>query len=290
MATMAIGMGLGAAGGLISALNSGPSSAMTALNNQVQDFSKYMTSQAKTEGIDATKVFQSLMTPLSRIVQGGPQQAGWSNAQTSAYNAQAVQRGAAAARDMGAFGNNNPGSQTAAMLQAKQKAEEGVSDTLAAGTIASAKAGQEEFNTAVGEEKALPGVFGTANEANAQAGSEQTNAMKSQQNIDTMKKSASWSGVLSKTLSGAGGAVMGKGPGGQSGGGLGSMIQNGTDNMSDDSSKLENIGNFAKGAFLGKGTMPSGSNGSGVPPTPGSPGGSGSNSGDFDFTPANGGY
>jgi hypothetical protein len=201
-------MGLGAAGGLISALNSGPSSAMTALNNQVQDFSKYMTSQAKTEGIDATKVFQSLMTPLSRIVQGGPQQAGWSNAQTSAYNAQAVQRGAAAARDMGAFGNNNPGSQTAAMLQAKQKAEEGVSDTLAAGTIASAKAGQEEFNTAVGEEKALPGVFGTANSANVDAASEQTNAMKSQQNIDTMKKSASWSGVLSKTLSGAGGSMM----------------------------------------------------------------------------------
>src|SRR5271166_4238065 len=116
MATMALGikslgLGMGAAGGIMSTLNSGPSPQMEALNSQLQDFTKFMQGQAKTEGIDASSVFQKVMGPLSRILQGGPQQAGWSNSQVSSYNAQQVERGAAMARDLGAFGNNNPGSQ-----------------------------------------------------------------------------------------------------------------------------------------------------------------------------------
>ena len=81
MAASPIGMAAGLAGGIIGAIDSGPSSAMTALNNQVQDFSKYMTAQAKSEGIDASTTFQQLMQPLQRIVSGGPNQAGWSQAQ-----------------------------------------------------------------------------------------------------------------------------------------------------------------------------------------------------------------
>ena len=71
MAASPIGMAAGLAGGIIGAINSGPSSAMTALNNQVQDFSKYMTAQAKSEGIDASTTFQQIMQPLQRIVSGG---------------------------------------------------------------------------------------------------------------------------------------------------------------------------------------------------------------------------
>ena len=61
MATMAVGAGLAAAGGIISALNSAPSAAQLTLNSQLQDFTKFMQGQAKTEGIDASSVFQKVM-------------------------------------------------------------------------------------------------------------------------------------------------------------------------------------------------------------------------------------
>ena len=149
MASMAIGAGLSAAGGILSALNSAPTAAQKTLNSQIQDFTKFAQGQAKTEGIDASSVFQKVMNPLTRILQGGPQQAGWSNAQVNNWNANAVQRGAAEARDMGAFAGGAPGSKTAAQLAAQQKAEADVSGQIAQGQQASAEAGQKEFSDAV---------------------------------------------------------------------------------------------------------------------------------------------
>ena len=70
MASMAIGAGLSAAGGIMSALNSAPTAAQMTLNSQIQDFTRFMQSQAKTEGIDASSVFQKVMGPLTRILQG----------------------------------------------------------------------------------------------------------------------------------------------------------------------------------------------------------------------------
>jgi hypothetical protein len=257
MASMAIGAGLGAAGGIISALNSGPSAAMENLNSQIQDFTKFVAGQAKSEGLDASQVFKTVMGPLTRIIQGGPQQAGWSNAQVSNYNASQVQRGAAEARDMGAFANNNPGSKTAATLAAQQKAEQDVSSGISQGEVASTNAGREEFNSAIGGAEKATEAFNPANAAASEVKGQQELAAKSQQNIDTQKRSASWSGILSKALSGAGGSMMG----GKSGGGLGGMINNGVGNTSGDSSFGENVGNFAKGAL---GTQTGGTNGPSV--------------------------
>src|SRR5580698_8509844 len=108
---LALGIGAGAsfAGGILGAIGSGPSKQMQALNSQIQDFSQGMTSLAKQEGIDAGTVFNQLMQPLQRIVQGGPSQAGWSQAQVNAYNTQAIQRGAATARDLSAVIGGGPG-------------------------------------------------------------------------------------------------------------------------------------------------------------------------------------
>ena len=89
----------------------------------------------------------------------------------------------------------------------RQKAQTSAAES--AGTIASANAGREEFNTAVGEEKQLPSVFATANQGGEVAGEVNKEAQVSQQNIDTEKRAASFSGVLGKGLSGAGGAVLG---------------------------------------------------------------------------------
>jgi hypothetical protein len=210
---LALGIGAGAsfAGGILSAIGSGPSRQMQALNQQVQSFSTFMTDQAKKEGLSASSVFQNLMAPLQRIVQGGPQQAGWSNEQVSNYNAGVTNQSAATARDLGGLGTvtGGPGASQAAVLAARQKAEDERAAGVASGTEKSFEAGRQEFNTAVGEEKQLPSVFGTANQGAEAAGAEQTRAETSQQNIDTEKKGASFSGVLGKGLSGAGGAILG---------------------------------------------------------------------------------
>ena len=56
---LALGIGAGAsfAGGILSAIGSGPSRQMQALNQQVQQFSSYMTALAKKEGLAASPCF-----------------------------------------------------------------------------------------------------------------------------------------------------------------------------------------------------------------------------------------
>jgi hypothetical protein len=176
-----------------------PSAQVTALNNQIQDFSKNMTSEAMTEFGGASTTFNNLMGPLQRIVQGGPSQAGWSQAQTNAFNTQAMQLGASKARDLGAAagtgasaagGGNTPamgGAGRSAVLNAQAQAEAATSAEISRGTIASGEAGRENFFKAAGEEKELPGVYSTANEATKSAATEQLAAEKNQQQIDTAK-------------------------------------------------------------------------------------------------------
>ena len=219
--TLAIGSGASAIGGMLSAIGSGPSKQMEALNGQIQSFSQNMTSLATQEGLGASTVFNNLMAPLQRIVQGGPSQAGWSQAQVNAYNTQAIQRGAATARDLSAISGGGPGGMGGVSVgnatgpgvnnkfAAAQAAEAQTSAAESAGTIASDEAGRAEFNTAVGEERQLPSVFATANQGGEVAGEVNKEAQVSQQNIDTEKKGASFSGVLGKGLSGVGGAVLG---------------------------------------------------------------------------------
>jgi hypothetical protein len=214
-----IGMGAGVAGAVLGALNDKPTAAQKALNAQMQDFNNYVNSEAKTEGLDATTTFQNLMGPLQRIVQGGPSQAGWSQAQTNAYNSQAVQRGAAMARDLGAAagtaasaegGGNTPamgGSGRAAVLDAQAKAEAATSAAVAQGTEQNYEEGRENFFNATGAETKLPGVFATSNEANKNGIESNTEAQRSQQALDTAKKSSSLLGVASKGLSSLGGSA-----------------------------------------------------------------------------------
>ena len=185
MAALALGAAASLAGGIISAIGSGPSKQMEDLNGQIGAFSQNMTSLATQEGLGASTVFNNLMAPLQRIVQGGPSQAGWSQAQVNAYNTQAIQRGAATARDVGALIDGGPGGMGGKdtvdlgnattqggnnRLAAAQAAEAQTSAAESAGTIASANAGREEFNTAVGEERQLPSVFATANQGGEVAG------------------------------------------------------------------------------------------------------------------------
>ena len=264
MASMAIGAGLGAAGGIISALDSAPTAAQKTLNSQIQDFTKFMQGQAKTEGIDASSVFQKVMSPLTRILQGGPQQAGWSNAQVNNWNASAVQRGAAEARDMGAFAGGAPGSKTAATLAAQQKAEADVSTGIAQGQQASAEAGQKEFSEAVQGAEESTKAFTPVNEAAKNMPEQEKIGNESQASIDAAQKASSWSGIASRALSGAGGSMMkaasqpGSSPSGNPVGGFAGAEQN--LDTTGSSSPLEQGKNWMMG-FLGNRTGGSGTSG-----------------------------
>jgi hypothetical protein len=219
MATMAIGAGMAAAGGIISALNSAPSAAQLTLNSQLQDMTKFMQGQAKTEGIDASSVFQKVMGPLTRVLQGGPQQAGWSGAQVSAYNAAATNAAAAKARDIGGLGTGattgtvsfgqSVGSTAAQTMAAKQAAEDLRATTVATGEQESATAGREEFNAAVGGAENATKAFDPANEATKYLPDQEKLGLESQAKVDAAQKAASWSGIAAKTLTSVGGSMMG---------------------------------------------------------------------------------
>ena len=286
MATMAVGAGLAAAGGIISALNSAPSAAQLTLNSQLQDMTKFMQGQAKTEGIDASSVFQKVMGPLTRVLQGGPQQAGWSGAQVSAYNAAATNAAAAKARDIGGLGTGattgtvsfgqSVGSTAAQTMAAKQAAEDLRATTVATGEQESATAGREEFNAAVGGAENATKAFDPANEATKYLPDQEKLGLESQAKVDAAQKAASWSGIASKTLAGAGGAMMqagsqpkiGSSPSGNPVGGFAGAQQN--LDTTGGSSPWEQVKNFGMG-MLGKRTGGT----SGLPGVPPSGGGGG---------------
>ena len=195
---------------------------MEALNGQIGAFSQNMTSLATQEGLGASTVFNNLMAPLQRIVQGGPSQAGWSQAQVNAYNTQAIQRGAATARDVGALIGGGPGGMGGSFSLGNATTQAVITDWRLHKRqkrrhlqrnpkvrLRVRMRDEQEFNTAVGEERQLPSVFATANQGGEVAGEVNKEAQVSQRTIDAQKRAASFSGILGKGLSGVGGALLG---------------------------------------------------------------------------------
>jgi len=213
------GLGTGIASKILGGLNDKPSKAQLALNGQVNQFSSYLTSQAQREGLDASTVFNNLMAPLQRIVLGGPSQAGWSANEFNAANTAAINRGAAAARNLGSAaatgvsavgGGNTPGASAAernAVLQQQTNAENETSGALAENTIKNDEAGRENFFKSAEEEEKLPDVFKTANEAGTVGNEANKTALESQSTVDLEKKQSSALGIASGALGGAAGSL-----------------------------------------------------------------------------------
>lgn len=175
----------------------GPSSAMKAINRQVQDFSKQVTDQAGQIFGDANKVFNDVVGSLTSIVKGGPSQAGFSAAELSARNAAAVQAGAtearnlkgAAASSVGAIGGGNvvapAGSTQAITLGADQKA---AADTAAAVNQVQQEnyeRGNQDYWKGVQADEQSTDVFNPSTSANKEASDALDKAETSQQSIDT---------------------------------------------------------------------------------------------------------
>lgn len=175
----------------------GPSSALKAINTSVTNFATTVASEAQTVFDASSSVFNNIMSSVKGILTGGPSQYGFSAGEQSARTAQAVNAGAAEARNLkgaaastaGAIGGGNvaapAGSTEAAVLSADQKA---AADTAAAEnqiTQEGYDTGRQNFFQAENIAEKAPDVFNPSISANEGVEKAQTNAETSQQNIDT---------------------------------------------------------------------------------------------------------
>ena len=175
----------------------GPSSALKAVNQNIQNFATTVQSEAGTVFGAANSVFNKITGALSGIIAGGPGQNGWSASQNAARTAATVQAGAAEARNLkgaaassvAAIGGGNTVAPAGSTQQIVQNADiQAASDTAAGlnqNQIANAQAGQQEFNSAISAEEQAPSVFNASTAANQGVNSANQSAFQSQSQMDT---------------------------------------------------------------------------------------------------------
>jgi hypothetical protein len=78
----------------------GPSSALKAINNNIQSFASTVQTEAGTVFDASSSVFNKIMDSVTGILKGGPSQYGYSAGEQSAKTAAAVNAGAAEARNL----------------------------------------------------------------------------------------------------------------------------------------------------------------------------------------------
>jgi hypothetical protein len=175
----------------------GPSSAMKAINNNIQQFATQTKTEAGAVFDASSSVFHNIMDATEGILKGGPSQYGYSAGEQSAKTAAAVQNGATEARNLkgaaasavGAIGGGNvatpAGMQQATVLAADQKAASDTASALNQVTQEGYEKGYDEFKTALKSEQSAPDVFNASTNANSVVNNAQHEAATSQQNIDT---------------------------------------------------------------------------------------------------------
>jgi hypothetical protein len=174
----------------------GPSSALKAVNTQIQNLATNVQSEGSTIFGAANSVFNKITGALNGIISGGPGQNGWSASENAARTAQTVQAGAtearnlkgAAASSVAAIGGGNTVAPSGSTQQLVENADiQAASDTAAGlnqNQIANAEAGRSEFNTAVQDEESATQSFNPANAANQTSISANQSAFQSQQEMD----------------------------------------------------------------------------------------------------------
>lgn len=174
----------------------GPSSALKAVNTQIQNLSTTVQSEGSQIFGAANQVFNKITGALNSIISGGPGQNGWSASENAARTAQTVQAGAtearnlkgAAASSVAAIGGGNtvaPAGSTQAIVQnADIQAASDTAAGLNQNQIANAEAGRDEFNKAVSAEEQATQVFNPATSANSTSVAADQSAFQSQQEMD----------------------------------------------------------------------------------------------------------
>jgi hypothetical protein len=174
----------------------GPSSALKAVNQQIQGLATQVQGEGTTIFGDANQVFNKVTGALNGIIAGGPGQNGWSASENAARTAQTVQAGAAEARNLkgaaassvAAIGGGNtvaPAGSTQAIVQnADIQAASDTAAGLNQNQIANAEAGRSEFNAAIQGEENATQSFNPASTANQTSISANQSAFQSQQEMD----------------------------------------------------------------------------------------------------------
>lgn len=174
----------------------GPSSALKAVNTQIQNLATTVSDEGKTIFGAANSVFNKITGALDGIIKGGPGQNGWSASENAARTAQTIQAGAtearnlkgAAASSVAAIGGGNTVAPAGSTQQIVQNADiQAASDTAAGlnqNQVVNAEAGRDEFNKAVQAEEQATQVFNPANAANQTSVGANESAFKSQQEMD----------------------------------------------------------------------------------------------------------
>jgi len=231
-------------------------SAQTAINNKIQNFSNTLLGEAKTVFGDANQTFNTLTNQATSIFNGGPSQLGWSAGQTQATNAGIVNAGATAARNLkgAVVGGALPGAggtNTAAYVNAATNIQNAQAAAENQALQENYQQGNQNWKTAGQILESAPNVFNAAQGYNSEAAGELNTAQKSQQAID---KQNNWQGPLIKEGLSMAADVATGGVSGAMG-----AIANGLGNLdlTGGSTPGENWSNLISGAQTGGGTMPS---------------------------------
>ena len=175
----------------------GPSTAFKNMANSVVNFAKTAQQQAGQVFGSASAVFNNLLGTLQNTVKGGPGQAGWGAAETNAVNAQIENNAAVSARNqkaaagnaVSAIGGGNAvspsGLETAVNLSTNANVEAAKSQQQEEATVANYQQGNQNYNTAVGEEMKLPSVFDSSTSATNAANSANETGMKAETDLSS---------------------------------------------------------------------------------------------------------
>lgn len=195
----------------------GPSSAQKSALASDQALGQELTNSYTTDFQESQGLFQELSDNLSSIVEAGPSQMGYSPEETAAMNSQAINAAAASNKNIqaaigekaGAVDTANPGVESGVTQAVRAGAESQVENNLQNQeegiTIASAKQGNENYESAVKAQEELPGA--TMNPVSAAANPvNQANKNIGTQSEQNEEASSSWEGLLGGL---AGGFVKG---------------------------------------------------------------------------------
>jgi hypothetical protein len=196
-----------------------PSAGLKKVNQQVQSTLATASSEATAIFGASSSVFNNLMSSVQSIVAGGPSQAGFSAAELNAKNAAVIENGATLARDLGgaaatesaAIGGGNAvtpaGGTQASVLAAKTAAAETTATGLNTVEQQNFAQGNANYEQAVSQETALPGIFAPAVNAEGQENTAASTALASQTQMDS--ESNAWQPLLGGVLGSVAGVATG---------------------------------------------------------------------------------
>ena len=207
----------------------GATPGQNAIANQTSQFSQTLTQQASTVFGNSSSVFSDLVNSFEPIVAAGPSQNGFSAAEKSNLDSQAItqtgqdyRNAKAAAGDMASSvggGNDSAvtgGSVTGANLNIADSAAAQTSDELGQINLADEQQGNANYNNAAKGLTDATSVFNPSTSAANSATNSQNAASSAANNVAAANNS--WMGLVSAGLGGVTGALTGGLMGGFGGG------------------------------------------------------------------------